>query len=270
MYLLERRLRLERLVGSYQVAAGTVRLWQSGTEWGLLSTGDNRYDWAYLNTWLDLIAQRQPTVFMYTFGLVPCWISTASCDGKGWGSGHNYSPSPPSHLTSSGSPSFNAFVEALVQHCSPAGHCVKDYIKYWEMWNEGNLTAFLTGTETQLYDMFKPVIPIIRDNIPGSMISTPPVSGGDATWMMNWMALENANGRLSDYFGIHNYMDNAPVQRLRVLQSRLKTKNANGWTTTPWTNTETNYDHIMFTCSTQFTLEDCRGQFVKWHVLQYA
>jgi len=119
--------------------------WQSGTEWGLLSTGDNRYDWAYLNTWLDLIAQRQPTVFMYTFGLVPCWISTASCDGKGWGSGHNYSPSPPSHLTSSGSPSFNAFVEALVQHCSPAGHCVKDYIKYWEMWNEGNLTAFLTG-----------------------------------------------------------------------------------------------------------------------------
>jgi hypothetical protein len=27
-------------------------------------------------------------------------------------------------------------------------------------------------------------------------------------------------------------------------------------------NTETNYDHITFTCSTQFTLEDCRGQFV--------
>jgi hypothetical protein len=112
---------------------GTVRLWQSGTEWGLLSTGDNSYDWAYLDTWLDLIAQRQPTVVMYTFGLVPCWISTAGCDGKGWGSGHNYSPSPPSDLTSSGSPSFNSFVEALVQHCSPAGHCVKDYIKYCEM-----------------------------------------------------------------------------------------------------------------------------------------
>lgn len=118
---------------------------------------------------------------MFTFGLVPCWISTAGCDGKGWGSGHNYSPSPPSHLTSSGSPSFNAFVEALVQHRSPAGHCVKDYIKYWEMWKEGNLTAFWTGTEMQLYDMFKPVIPIIRNNIPGAMISTPPVSGGDAT-----------------------------------------------------------------------------------------
>jgi hypothetical protein len=118
--------------------------------------------------------------------------------------------------------------------------------------------------------MFKPVIPIIRDNIPGAMISTPPVSGGDATWMMNWMALENANGRLSDYYGIHIYMDNASVQRLRMLQSMLKPKNANGWTTTPWMNTETNYDHITFTCSTQFTLEDCRGQFARWHVLQDA
>jgi hypothetical protein len=103
------------------------------------------------------------------------------------------------------------------------------------------------------------------------MISTPPVSGGDATWMTNWMALENANGRLSDYYGIHIYMEeNAPEQRLRLLQSMLKTKNANGWTTNPWMNTETNYDHITFTCSTQFTLEDCRGQFVRWHVPQYA
>ena len=77
--------------------------------------------------------------------------------------------------------------------------------------------------------------------------------------------------RLSDYYGIHIYMeDNAPEQRLRMLQSMLKTKNANGWTTTPWMNTETNYDHITFTCSTQFTLEDCRGQFVRSHVLQYA
>ena len=83
-----------------------------------------------------------------------------------------------------------------MQHRSPAGYCVKDYIKYWEMWKEGNLTAFWTGTEMQLYDMFKPVIPIIRNNIPGAMISTPPVSGGDATWMTNWMALENANETL--------------------------------------------------------------------------
>jgi hypothetical protein len=250
---------------------GTVRLWQSGTEWAFLSTGHNTYDWKNLDTWLDLIAEHRPSAVIYTFGLVPCWISSVGCDGKGWGHGHNFSSSPPSDLTSSGSPTFNAFVEALVQHCSPAGHCVKDHIKYWEMWNEPNLTSFWTGTATQLYDMFKPVIPIIRNNVPGAVISTPPVCGGDTSWMTNWMTLENTNGRLSDYYGIHIYMRNhAPEERLGMLRRMLNTKNANGWTTTPWMNTETGYDNITFTCSTQFSPHDCRGQLVRWHVLQYA
>ena len=250
---------------------GTVRLWQSGTEWALLNTGENSYDWKYLDTWLDLIAEHQPSQVIYTFGLVPCWISTASCDGKGWGMGHNFSPAPPSDLTSNGSPAFEEYVRALVQHCSPSGHCVKDHIKYWEMWNEANLSNFWTGTPEQLYDMFKSVIPIIRNNVPGAVISTPPVCGGDTSWMTNWLALENTNGRLSDYFGIHIYMRNdAPETRMSMLRSMLNVKNNNGWTTTPWMNTETGYDNLTFSCSTQFSAEDCRGQLVRWHVLQYA
>ena len=250
---------------------GTVRLWQSGTEWAFLHTGNNTYDWKYLDIWLDLIAQHQPTAVIYTFGLVPCWISTLGCDGKGWGNGHNFSPAPPKDLSPGGSPSFDAFVEELTQHCSPAGNCVKDYIQHWEMWNEGNLTGYWTGTVTQLYDMFKPVIPIIRKNIPGAVISTPPVCGGDAPWMASWLTLENTKGRLSDYYGIHIYMrDSEPEQRLSMLGHMLDTKNTNGWTTTPWMNTETGYDNVTFTCSPQFSQEDCRGQLVRWHVLQYA
>jgi hypothetical protein len=171
---------------------GTVRLWQAGTEWAFLDTGPGgNYDWSHLDNWLDLIAEQQPRAVIYTFGFVPCWISTATCDGTGWGNGHNFSPSPPSDLTASGSPAFTAFVTALVQHCSPAGHCVKDYIKYWEMWNEANLTEYWSGTATQLYDMFKPVIPIIRNHVPGAIVSTPPVAGGEASWMASWMNLEN-------------------------------------------------------------------------------
>ena len=250
---------------------GTVRLWQSGTEWAFLHTGNDSYDWKYLDTWLDLIAEHQPTDVIYTFGLVPCWISSAGCDGHGWGNGHNFSSGPPSDLTASGSPAFDDFVTALVQHCSPAHHCVKDYIKHWEMWNEANLTGFWTGTATQLYDMFKPVIAIIRNNVSGALVSTPPVCGGDTAWMSSWLNEENTKGRLSDYYGIHIYLrDYAPEQRLGMLRNMLKTKNDNGWTSTPWMNTETGYDNLTFTCSTQFTLEDCRGQFVRWHVLQYA
>lgn len=250
---------------------GTVRLWQSGTEWAFLSSGPGSYDWKNLDIWLDLVAEHQPRAVMYTFGLVPCWISAASCDHKGWGVGHNFANGPPKDLTDEGSPTFTEFVRQLVQHCSPSGHCVKDHIQYWEMWNEANLTGFWTGSARQLYDMFRPVIPIIRNNVPGAITSTPPVCGGDAPWMASWLSLENTNGRLSDYYGIHLYMRNyAPEQRLTVLKSMLDIKNAAGWVRTPWMNTETNFINTTFTCSTQFTRADCQGQLVRWHVLQYA
>jgi len=252
---------------------GTVRLWQAGTEWAFLDTGaGGNYDWSHLDKWLDLIAEQQPRAVIYTFGFVPCWISTATCDGKGWGFGHNFSPGPPSDLTASGSPAFTAFVTALVQHCSPAGNCVKDYIKYWEMWNEPDNDSpfYWTGTPNQLYDMFAPVIPIIRKNVSGAKVSTPPVCA-HTSWMASWMTLENTYGRLSDYYGFHVYLlDYTPEVRMGWVQHMLNTKNANGWATTPWMNTETGYTLPTFTCSTQYTAEDCQGQLVRWHVLQYA
>jgi hypothetical protein len=254
-----------------QAQPGTVRLWMAGTEWAFLDTGAGNYDWSYLDTWLDLIAEHQPRAVIYTFGLTPCWISSTNCDHKGWGSGHNYTVSPPKDLTSSGSLSFNAFVTALVRHCSPAGNCVKDYIAYWEMWNEANITKYWTGTATQLYDLFAPVIPIIRNNIPNVKILTPPVCGGDGSWMASWMTLENTKGRLSDYYSIHLYLKTySPEQSLVTLQRMLRIKNANGWTNIPWLNTETNFALETFTCSPQFSREDCRGQLVRWHVMQYA
>ena len=244
---------------------GTTRLWNAGTNWAQLETSQGTYNWTPLDTWLDMVAQHQPTAVIYTFGNVPCWIASVNCVGQSW------SPNPPADLNSYGSPIFNAFVTALVGHCSPAGHCVKDYIKYYEMWNEANVTGFWTGTPDQLYDMFQPVIPIIRSHVPGAIVSTPPVCGGNATWMASWLNLENTKGRLSDYYGIHVYLRNfTPESRIKIVAKMVNAKNAAGWTTTPWMNTETNFINTTFTCSSQYTPQDCKGQLVRWHVLQYA
>jgi hypothetical protein len=245
---------------------GTVRLWNSGTTWDMLETSQGTYDWTPLDTWLDMVAQHQPTAVIYTFGKVPCWITTVACtDGLSW------SPGPPSDLNNNGSPAFVAFVTDLVEHCSPAGNCVSSYIKYWEMWNEANLTGFWTGTQNQLYDMFKPVVAIIRAHVSGAIVSTPPVCGGNATWMTGWLNLENANGRLSDYYGFHVYLrDMTPETRINIVAKMVNAKNAAGWTKTPFMNTETNFLNTTYTCSSQYTAEDCDGQLVRWHVLQYA
>ncbi len=244
---------------------GTTRLWNSGETWDMLETSLGTYNWKPLDTWLDLVAQHQPTAVMYTFGKVPCWITSVACSGQTW------SPGPPADLNSNGSAVFDAFVTALVQHCSPAGNCVSSYIKYWEMWNEANLTSFWSGSQQQLYDMFASAIPIIRAHVPGAIVSTPPVCGGNATWMSGWLSLENTNGRLSDYYGFHVYLrDGTPETRFSVVTKMVNAKNSAGWTTTPFMNTETNFINTTFLCSSQYTTQDCEGQLIRWHVLQYA
>jgi hypothetical protein len=139
------------------------------------------------------------------------------------------------------------------------------------MWNEANLPTYWSGTPNQLYNMLKPVISIVRNNVPGAIVSTPPVCGGDTAWMTSWMKLENTNGRLSDYYGFHVYLrDATPETRIKMVERMISTKNTNGWTTAPWMNTETNFINTSYSCSTNFTTADCQGQLVRWHVLQYA
>ena len=49
----------------------------------------------------------------------------------------------------------------------------------------------------------------------------------------------------------------------------LKTSTA-GWRDMPWMNTETNFHAAHFDCSTRFSREECTGQMVRWHLLQFA
>lgn len=243
---------------------GTTRLWNAGTEWYILQASSTAYNWTNLDTWLDLVASHPPTAVIYTFGHTPCFIASVSCGTNAW------SATPPSDLTKQGSGTFTAFVTALVKHCSPAGNCVATYVKNWEMWNEANHTPYWTGTATQLYQMFAPVIPIIRSFVPGAQILTPPSAGG-AQWAASWIQLENTNGRLSDVYSFHQYLwDQLPEQRMSVVAQMISAKNNNGWTKVPWLLSETNYDVNTYACAPQYTQQDCQGQLVRWHVLLYA
>jgi hypothetical protein len=247
---------------------GTTRLWDAGTSWAILQTGSTTYNWTNLDAWLDMIAAHQPNAVIFTFGHVPCFISSVACNPQNQGNSKYWSYGPPTDLNANGSETFTNFVTALTTHCSAKGNCVKTYIKYWEMWNEPNLSHYWSGTVNQLYDMFKPVVPIIRANVPGAIISTPPICGGDTTYMASWLSLENTNGRLSDYYGFHSYLSGyEPETRINMIARMINTKNAAGWTTTPWMNTETNFE-VSDVCTS--SVIDCQGQLVRWHVLQYA
>jgi hypothetical protein len=245
---------------------GTIRLWASQVQWHSLNTGPGSYKWKTLDGYLDVIASHQPRDVMYTFGFTPCWDTKGECE-IAWGS-----VAPPNDLTSNGSASFNTFVAALLDHCSPAGHCVKDSIKYWEMWNEANGPGFWSGTIPQLYSLMAPAIPMIRNKIPGALILTPPPNRGDTDWMQGWLAEEGKRGRLSDIFAFHLYLQGRrPEVRFETIREMVDLKNStDGWKSTPWMDTETNFDAANFTCSSRFSHDDCLGQIVRWHLLHFA
>src|SRR5579862_8894811 len=193
---------------------GMIRLWDSQVQWHALNPGPGSYKWKTLDGYLDAIATHQPRDAMYTFGYTPCWDTKGACERPAWGSIH-----PPSDLSASGSPSFNTFVTALVNHCSSASHCVKNYIKYWEMWNEANAPQFWAGSIAELYDLMSPAIAIIRNKVPGALVLTPPANGGDTEWMQSWLNEENTKGRLSDILSIHLYLQNGrPEKRFNKIK----------------------------------------------------
>jgi hypothetical protein len=245
---------------------GMIRLWDSQVQWAALNTGPGAYRWTKLDGYLDAISAHQPRDAMYTFGYTPCWDTKQECE-RAWGSRF-----PPDDLTPEGSQSFNTFVLALVTHCSPAGHCVKDYVKYWEMWNEANAPHRWGGSIAQLYHLMAPAIATIRSKIPGALILTPPANRGDTGWMRDWLAMENTNGRLSDIFSFHLYLQNIPPEpRFDPIQQMVALKNStSGWNNTPWMNTETNFDAATFACNSKYSPDDCLGQIVRWHLLHLA
>ena len=245
---------------------GMIRLWDSQVQWHLLNPSAGVYNWKILDGYLDAIAAHQPRSAMYTFGYTPCWATKGKCE-RDWGS-----PFPPDDLTPSGSPSFDTFVIALLGHCSAGGHCVKDTIKYWELWNEANAPTYWSGTVPQLYQLMAPAVALVRSKVAGAFILTPSASRGDTDWMRDWLNQENKNGRLSDIFSFHLYLqNNLPEPRFGTAKQMIDLKNStSGWSDTPWMNSETNFDARTFACNSRYTSDDCIGQMVRWHLIHYS
>jgi hypothetical protein len=269
-----------------QSQPGMLRLHDAGTHWSTIDEGSGAYNWVFLDQWLDLIAQHQPVKVSQVFTWVPCYLVAAhQCSAPPTApSGTNV---PPRDLTANGSPSFNNFVTLFVQHCSPNGNCVKNLIRGYEMWNEWDIKYHWTGSMEQIYQMVKPAVAIIRANVPNAVILMPSTTPDSDTGLgyqadfQNWLNYENANGRISDWIDWHVYLTNtnyttrSPEDQWNKFNVNFLSIQAStpGWETTPWANTETNFNGapppgLNYTCpAAQFTKADCTGQIVRWQLL---
>jgi hypothetical protein len=296
---------------NHNAKPGTFRLWDSGTYWAVLQprsfsgcsdiqqvSGVNTYCWDHLDSWLNALASTSYVkAVIFTFGGTPCQLVNVSDCGTGPPADPNGLAAPPTDLTSSGSPSFNAFVTNLVGHCSPppnGTNCVATIIKNYEMWNEPNgqfwYASGAGGTEAQLEEMVFPARGIIWTNVTGAVVMTPGFAASNsdyATWFQAWLNDEVTNGTLSNAVAFHVYLANQTPETqygcyiLSTTSSAASgcnnsgdpsllymKDNTTGWASKPWLNTETNFNGSNFTC--QFTGADCVGQVVRWQLLQDA
>jgi hypothetical protein len=258
---------------------GLLRLHDSGTYWAILNPANGVYNWTNLDNWLDAIAQEDPIAVSQVFTWVPCWDAPACSSPPTAPTGTN---APPNDLVPSGSATFNAFVTAFVNHCSPHDNCVKNLIKYYEMWNEWDIAFHWTGTMAQVYQMAAPAAAIIRANVPGAVILMPSTTPASATYQAdfkNWLNYETANGRISDWVDWHVYLTNTNTTTFTP-EEQWNNYNQNflniqrttpGWATAPWADTETNFNgspELEYTCpTTEYTAQDCAGQVVRWQIL---
>jgi hypothetical protein len=182
---------------------------------------------------------------------------------------------------------------------------VANEIKYYQMWNEWNLTFHWVGTMQQLYQMIAPAVAIIRANVPGAIVLMPSVTPtgaqGSASYcdLLNWMNYETANGVISDWVDWHTYLTTSnttiatpEVQWANVSQQFFNIKegqpysgcssgsSAPGWAGAPWVNSETNFDGapqpgLFYSCPsatpsnppTTYSPADCEAMSARWQII---
>jgi polysaccharide biosynthesis protein PslG len=235
---------------------GTLRLWDTNTAWGEITSAPGVYNWSVLDHWLAMAAAHGVNDVMYTFGKTPSWASSnpndTSCAAF-WAPG---ACDPPNDLNPDGTGTdqhWKDFVTAIAGHAGAK-------IKYWEGWNEPENPTEWAGTVPQMVRMATDARTIILSINPNAVILTPP---SQDTWFQQYVAdggVQQADVvTLHGYFGVHcgAFPDAAGIlDRVNSIQATLAAAGING---KPLWDTEASWGDEQTDC---FTDQDQRAAFL--------
>lgn len=198
---------------------GGIRLWlqSPGTDWRSIETSRGVYNWTGLDEWLSVAGENNVDV-LYTFGNTPNWASLRPDEtcGINGGAGGGGCAAPPSDVDS-GDNIWKEFVTALVEHSLASSHP----IKYYEIWNEPDLSTFWTGTNAQLVTMQDDAYTIIHTLDPSAQVTGPSVTHtGGASWLDAYYAAGGATDQ--DIVAYHSYVGSSNVLDLGPLITSIQ------------------------------------------------
>jgi hypothetical protein len=184
------------------------------------------YQWQKFDSWLNLALSNGADV-MFTLYATPSWASSrgSRCAGAGSpdagctgpadlncafqtqnGPGICDPPSdidavPGSGLGDGTNKHFRDFVTALLQHAGPGK------IRFWEIWNEPNISGEWTGSNAQMLRMARDARSIVHSVDPNALFTTPAVANAVVA-ARNWLLpyLQAGGGDLADVIAFHGYI----------------------------------------------------------------
>lgn len=175
-----------RPAGSFpNIPVGYVRLWDSNTSWRSLEPNVNgTYEWTTLDLGVQRIRDSGAKVMM-VLGYTPAWASASGAANA-----------PPTN--------FDDYSEYVRSVACRYGNAVSSY----EVWNEGNLDTFWTGTPEQLADLTQRAYTEIKKCSGAEVIAASTgtrASGPFASNFLPYLQALAAKGWPIDAYSVHSY-----------------------------------------------------------------
>jgi PKD repeat protein len=194
----------------WQVAPGTIRLWDSGVAWVWMNPSPGQYTWTTFDTWLSIAKQRHVDV-IYTFGRTPQWASSNPNDSTcAYGPGQCNFPSNIKY--------WDDFVSAIIKHAQAWNQANGNSVNvYWETWNEPNAPTW-HGTYAQMVQLEQDLFNIAHSIDSSAVVLSPCPQGSHSySWMQSFLAA--GGGPFNDVLAFHGYLGSTnglanPVENL--------------------------------------------------------
>jgi hypothetical protein len=170
---------------SPEVLTGSLRLWDVGVSWKEIETSKGVYDWSKLSATVARASALGAGV-LYVLGNTPAWAN----GGKG-------DSAPPASLDDAAD-----FLKAV---CTKYGGAIGSY----EVWNEGNISRYWSGTQEQLADLTAKAHAAIKGcSSSASVVAASTgvrASGTFANQYTQYLTALKAKGWPVDAFSVHSY-----------------------------------------------------------------
>jgi hypothetical protein len=227
----------------------TFRFWDV-VNWTSLESAEDQFDWAIMDGTIGVAQQNGVRDFVFTLGDVPPWASTNPADSCAGNS--------PGACDAPKMRAFDDFVTHVVQR-----YC--GVVRYYETWNEPNLTTFWNGTNAQLLTVARDLYRIAKDPAncgcangvcaPGGganpnqvlLPSINSINADNLDWLDKYLGTAGANYPYADITTFHGYNYTQPegiaegVRELKEVLGKHGLSSVELWDTeASWGNTVAN------------------------------